>query len=82
MGETAVPEPNLGSASFRRCNWVRRGTFYHCPVCDKKYTGTNAVEAHMSYHTGVKLYRCDTCGRRFANRGSWRRHLICIHNQC
>ncbi|KAK2159719.1 hypothetical protein LSH36_147g01001 [Paralvinella palmiformis] len=68
-------KPYSGNANYSRCRWPRQGKFYHCPYCDKTYSGTNALEAHVSYHTGLKLYSCDACNKCFADRSCWRRHM-------
>ena len=48
---------------------------YHCLPCDKGYTRLRDFKAHVSRHTGEKLYYdCKTCSKKFIKKYYLTRH--------
>jgi len=41
---------------------------FHCPICPRTYTRKATLNQHMNLHTGLKPYKCLTCGKGFRNR--------------
>jgi len=39
-----------------------------CPACPRTYTRKATLNQHMNIHTGLKPYKCLTCGKGFRNR--------------
>jgi hypothetical protein len=36
-----------------------------CPYCEKKFHNQAGMKSHLSYHTGVKEFKCRLCGSEF-----------------
>jgi DNA-directed RNA polymerase subunit RPC12/RpoP len=53
--------------------------FLVCSVCSKHYSCKSRLESHMFTHTGLRPYKCPTCGRGFTQSSSLMRHVISIH---
>ncbi|XP_045509110.1 zinc finger protein 235-like isoform X3 [Colias croceus] len=52
---------------------------YECPVCGKHFAFYNNRRRHMFIHTGLKPFKCDTCGKAFTTSGELRAHVEHVH---
>ncbi|XP_060808133.1 zinc finger protein 879 [Amyelois transitella] len=52
---------------------------YECPLCGKHFAFFNNRRRHMFIHTGLKPYKCDTCGKCFTTTGEQRAHVEHVH---
>ena len=39
--------------------------FYMCHECDMAFGSSQKLERHMKTHSGIKEFRCETCGKEF-----------------
>ncbi|CAK1553223.1 unnamed protein product [Leptosia nina] len=52
---------------------------YECPLCGKHFAFYNNRRRHMFIHTGLKPFKCDTCGKAFTTSGELRAHVEHVH---
>ncbi|XP_068627350.1 zinc finger protein 879-like [Battus philenor] len=52
---------------------------YECPLCGKHFAFFNNRRRHMFIHTGLKPFRCETCGKCFTTAGEQRAHVQHVH---
>jgi len=48
---------------------------YGCHKCDRRFLHLSTARSHRMQHDNIKPFHCDTCGRSFAQRAGWLRHL-------
>ena len=53
---------------------------YHCLVCHKGFMATNDLRGHMSWHTGIKEYKCTICVKEFRYKHAFVKHNRTFHN--
>ncbi|VVC99041.1 unnamed protein product [Leptidea sinapis] len=52
---------------------------FECPLCGKHFAFDNNRRRHMFIHTGLKPFKCDTCGKSFTTSGELRSHVEHVH---
>ena len=52
---------------------------HSCNFCEKEFKRTDKLNAHMSKHTGIFLYKCNVCDRKFSRSDKMKRHTIEKH---
>ena len=55
------------------------GTLFTCYVCQKKYSHSGSLKAHVRRHEGVKPYVCCECQKCFHTSGELRNHQL-VHS--
>uniref|UniRef100_A0A182IY36 C2H2-type domain-containing protein n=1 Tax=Anopheles atroparvus TaxID=41427 RepID=A0A182IY36_ANOAO len=53
---------------------------YMCEFCDKRFSQGGQLTVHRRIHTGERPFACDTCGDRFLDGSSFKRHIT--HKLC
>lgn len=53
---------------------------FKCSICDKGYRKNIELQAHMSTHTGVALFECNYCPRKFNNQCNKFKHMKVMHS--
>ncbi|KAK3583635.1 hypothetical protein CHS0354_039462 [Potamilus streckersoni] len=52
-----------------------QGSSAKCPVCMKRFRGSNYLRLHMRTHTGVKPHKCPHCDKTFISKDTLAKHL-------
>lgn len=57
----------------------RKWRIFPCPVCGKVYTWQYDLRIHYRIHSGEKPYKCELCGKGFAQSGAVKTHKARHH---
>lgn len=52
-----------------------------CPVCNKRFSKGFLLAQHSHVHTGIKMYKCNSCDKAFAKRDSLKLHNKKYHQE-
>ena len=58
---------------------VKRKRGHECDVCEKRFTQSSSLKAHMRIHTNEKPYECDVCEKRFRHSSALKDHVRTQH---
>ena len=62
----------------RQCKH-REGTYYECGICGIPFHSSTTLKIHHRIHTGEKPFQCTQCGKTFAQRSNFNKHMRNIH---
>ena len=54
---------------------VKRKRGHECDVCEKRFTQSSSLKAHMRIHTNEKPYECDVCEKCFRHSSALKTHM-------
>ena len=69
-----VPRRANMKRTFTTCSNNITGK-YHCPRCDKIYSGKSGLQMHYQKHLGNYNYWCGECARGFAVKCHYEAHV-------
>ncbi|KAJ8289844.1 hypothetical protein GJAV_G00005980 [Gymnothorax javanicus] len=72
-GQPLSQEMEPQAAQLSR-DWSRMALPHTCPHCGLTFTRRCLLRAHVSTHTGEKLFSCEQCGKEFSRPCSLQRH--------
>jgi hypothetical protein len=63
----------------RILNGYKKG-IHSCDFCDKTFSRTDKLRAHISTHTGLFLFKCKHCNKDFSRSDKMKRHVAEKHS--
>ncbi|XP_023229413.1 zinc finger protein 98-like [Centruroides sculpturatus] len=77
---TSSESPSNSSQDSQKDGAIsRKWRIFPCPVCGKVYTWQYDLKIHYRIHSGEKPYKCELCGKGFAQSGAVRTHKARHH---
>lgn len=60
--------------------YIKDKKHWKCPHCDKYFSQSGNLKAHINTHTGYKPYTCNLCQRSFAQKSNLNYHMKASHD--
>lgn len=60
--------------------YVKGKKHWKCPHCEKYFSQSGNLKAHINTHTGYKPYLCNLCNRSFAQKSNLNYHMKASHD--
>ena len=55
---------------------LHTGQRFYCEVCKWPFVDKSDLKRHASVHSGLRAYKCDTCGAAFRQKGTLNKHVL------
>lgn len=60
--------------------YIKDKKHWKCPHCEKFFSQSGNLKAHINTHTGYKPYTCNLCQRSFAQKSNLNYHMKASHD--
>lgn len=60
--------------------YIKDKKHWKCPHCEKYFSQSGNLKAHINTHTGYKPYTCNLCNRSFAQKSNLNYHMKASHD--
>lgn len=60
--------------------YIKDKKHWKCPHCEKYFSQSGNLKAHINTHTGYKPYTCNLCQRSFAQKSNLNYHMKASHD--
>lgn len=60
--------------------YIKDKKHWKCPHCEKFFSQSGNLKAHINTHTGFKPYTCNLCQRSFAQKSNLNYHMKASHD--
>jgi hypothetical protein len=54
---------------------------FRCSMCGISFSSQHMLQGHMSWHTGVKFFKCELCGEAFRYNSGLKTHVWRMHHE-
>ncbi|KRT81216.1 zinc finger protein, partial [Oryctes borbonicus] len=84
MNSSETNRCTICSKTFKRLDKHVAHTHFSkhvCNICNRKCGSKSALSDHIRTHTGDRPYKCEFCGKGFAQRGTLGVHIQCAHKK-